>query len=497
MNHLVRTAALAWMAGLLPAAADSAPGPDMLRFANNDTLHGRFLSFGANDSILWKSPEAEEPIRFSTSKLHRVVLNRGQAHQPLGQQSNVRLSNGDVIPGTIVSADAKSVVLDTGHLGRLEIPREVAAAISPSPFGGKLLYYGPLNDKGWQTVAVAEVDSADEPQPKPKRKPKPTPAKAGKQDAPPKDWNLVGAAWYSGTDGSRYLVKKNAMPDSCRVSFKLAWRGSLYAKVALHADFKPSDYKHTSASQLDLAATTGRAYVLILSTHSASLYACGFDDNGKPQNSRLESNQFSLGISNEESADFELRIDRPRKNILLFVNGNFKGKWNLGREYIATGAHLGFHHRRYNQSEMRVSDVVITRWNGMKDSASSMQSADRDVILLNNGVDRFSGDFKTIRDGKVTFRGSYGNTMSIPLDEVGEIHLATDKVRKPEKKNDRSVGFYIYPHGRITGVPSQGANGKTKLLTGLLGEVALDTRYVNIIDFSRKNSLLDSWDDNF
>jgi len=127
-----------------------------------------------------------------------------------------------------------------------------------------------------------------------------------------------------------------------------------------------------------------------------------------------------------------------------------------------------------------------------------MTSGESDIILLTNGVDRFSGKFNHIRDGKVSFRGSYNNDFSIPVDEVQEIHLATDKLRKiPDEDNDKSTYFYVQPYGRISGIPSAGDNGMTKLISNILGEINLNTRYVNIIDFSHQNSLLDLWDDNF
>ncbi|BDS05756.1 hypothetical protein NT6N_07960 [Oceaniferula spumae] len=490
MISLPRIFALSLIAGVhtgfaAPTEDASSAGPDLLRFANDDTLHGNFFSFGPSETMIWKTPEAAEPIRFSTSKLHRIVLNRGRAHKTVTHKSSVKLANGDVIPGTIISVDEKTVVLDTDHIGRVELPRQAVARISPSPFGGKLLYYGPLNNDGWKTVPTYQLD------------PNQKSDKKDDDENAPTDWKQVGTAWYAGTDKNRYLLKDDAMPDKCRVAFKLAWRGSLYAKIALHADFSPPKYENKSNSQLDMGATVGNAYILSLSSHNATLYACTFDEDGKPQNTRLQGSQSSLGLSGEESVDIELRMDRTKKNILLFANGSFKAKWNLGNEYAGKGNKLAFLNLRYSNSEIRVSDIVISRWNGLKDSATSMQTPDRDVILLNNGVDRFSGKFKSIRDGKVLFHGSFDNELSIPLDEVGEIHLATDKVKSKGETSPKAVYFFIHPYGRITGIPTQGEGGKTKLLTNSIGDVTLDTRFINIIDFSHKNSLLDVWDDNF
>ncbi|MBK1853752.1 hypothetical protein JO972_02175 [Verrucomicrobiaceae bacterium 5K15] len=485
MNPLTRIIALGLLAGTQTCPA----APDLLRFSNNDTLHGEFLSFGQSETLIWKNPEAAEPIHFSTTKLQRVVLNRGKAHKAIGQKSSVTLTNGDVIPGTIVTADEKTVTVKTDHLGGLELPREAIAKISPTPFGGKLVYYGPLNEEGWKTVPnYRYIDPAVEKEREKEKK---------ADEEPPADWKLIGTSWYSGVSQNNYLCREDIMPDTCRVSFNLAWRGTLYTTIALHADFNPPMYNTRVTSQTEMAATIGHGYLLSLSSHSASLYACTFDKDGKPQNSRLEGSQASLGLSTESEANIELRLDRNKKNIMLFLNGAFKAKWSLGEEYAGTGSHLGFRNRYSGKSEIRVSDVVVSHWNGLKDSARSMQSEKRDIILLNNGIDRFSGQFESIRDGKVSFQGAYDNEMLIPMDEVGEIHLASTKVKPETELDPKAVNFYIYPYGRISGVPSQGEQGKTKLLTKLLGEINLDAHYINLIDFSNKNSLLDNWDDNF
>ncbi len=127
-----------------------------------------------------------------------------------------------------------------------------------------------------------------------------------------------------------------------------------------------------------------------------------------------------------------------------------------------------------------------------------MQSRDRDTILLTNGLDRYSGTFRHLRNQTVTFHGSYNSQLAIPANEVREIHLASSKHRQqPDDADLKAVRFYITPHGRISGTPSPGKNGTTTLHSDLLGPLTLDTRYINLIDFSHQNHLLDLWDDQF
>jgi len=491
MNHLTTLSLLSL--SCLAAHAAELSGSDLLRFKNNDTLHGSFLGFGKNHTLIWQTPESTKPIYFSTQKVHRIVLNRGKAHRSLTPNSSVTLINGDVIPGRIISVDNDSIALETDHLGSISLPINTVSKISPTPFAGKLLYYGPLNTDGWKILSPSSPDKKDD---NPKKKK--TEKKANDNQEQLTNWKFIASAWYAGTDKTRYLVRENALPDKCRLSFKLAWRGSLYCNVAIHADFNPPEYQGKDNVTNNIASIVGRAYVLSISTHSASLYSHSFSKDGKPLSTRINQSLISLALANKEEAQFELRIDRPKKLLLLYVNGDFKTKWDLGNDYAGKGNCLAFHNLRYSNTELRVSDITISQWNGLKDSAQSMKTPDHDIILLTNGLDRFSGTFNHLKNGMVSFTGSYHNTLKIPVKEIQEIQLASKRFRKlPADQDDKSVYFYIYPYGRISGTPDAGNQGKTSLHTSLLGDLSLDTRYVNIIDFSHQNSLLDLWDDNF
>ncbi len=472
-------------------------GLDLLRFnekANSDTLHGKFVSFAKSGNLIFKSSEAVEPTTFSTEKLHRITLGNGRATQALTPTSSITLINGDIIPGKITGADNKGVTMDTEHLGQLTFAADTISRISPTPHGGKLIYYGPINTDGWKTIGppdkkenkegdVAELKKED---------------KQDKEDDKLTDWKFIAGAWYAGTGKERYLVRENALPDTCKVKFKIGWRGSLYCNIGIHADLAPPEYNGKESVTPNMASTLGQSYVISLSSHSASLYSCTFDKDGKPLSSRSENTHISTGLSKNQEAEIELRIDRPNKTLMLYINDSFKTKWNLGESYIAPGSAIAFKNLRYNNSQMRVSDLLITKWNGMRDSAMSMQSEEHDVILLTNGVDRFSGTFKHIKDGKIFFRGTFDNDLAIPTGSVQEIRLASGKLRKiPEDKEDNSVYFHFQPFGRISGIPAADVKGRTKIHSDIVGDVSLDMKYVGIIDFSRQNNLLDFWDDNF
>ncbi len=473
-------------------------GLDLLRFsekANSDSLHGQFVAFDKSSNIVFKSSQAKETTTFSTKKLHRITLNKGRAAQALQPNSAISLINGDIIPGMITHADDKGVTLETQHLGELTFARNIITKISPTPHGGKLIYYGPMNDDGWKIISPPKkkIDEKEADAEQAKKK-----AQIEKNENNLTNWKFVAGSWYAGTSKERYLVRENVLPDTCKVKFKIGWRGSLYCNIGIHSDLDPPEYKGKESIKSNMASTLGRSYVVSLSSHSASLYSCLFDEEGKPSATRSENNHISTNLSKKEEAEIELRIDRPNKTLMLYIDGSFKTKWNLGEKYIAPGKAIAFKNLRYNNSQMRVSDILITRWNGMRDSAQSMQSDEHDVILLTNGVDRFSGTFKQIKDDKIYFRGTFDNELAIPKASVQEIYLASNKLRKVSDDKEGSFAhFYTRPYGRISGIPTADANGTTRIRSDIVSEVSLKMKFVGIVDFSEQNNLLDFWDDNF
>ena len=61
----------------------------------------------------------------------------------------VTLTNNDELPGTLVSMDDKSLVLDTWYAGKITIPRDMVKGITPLKTGEGTLYEGPTGLDGW------------------------------------------------------------------------------------------------------------------------------------------------------------------------------------------------------------------------------------------------------------------------------------------------------------------------------------------------------------
>ena len=163
--------------------------------------------------------------------------------------------------------------------------------------------------------------------------------------------------------------------------------------------------------------------------------------------------------------------------------------------YSGKGGGFGFLTQMEN-SPVRVSDVVVAEWNGMPDSARSMQVDAQDIVLLTNGTDRFSGKVTGFQNGKLLLHGKFGN-FSFPLEQIAEVRFAADTLSKPEETAPERIVVRLDPIGNISGKPVSGDASSLKLLTPYAGEINLKLESVVILDFQPSNNFLDDWDPQF
>ena len=134
----------------------------------------------------------------------------------------------------------------------------------------------------------------------------------------------------------------------------------------------------------------------------------------------------------------------------------------------------------------------------MIDSAQSMEADNRDIILLTNGTDRFSGDLISLVDGKYRIKGTYAE-MIVPQEDVQEIRLAREKRAEldEEESSRQAVRLLLQPYGRLTVRPQEATADRMRARHPAMGDLTLDLRYMGLMEFSFSNSVLDLWDDDY
>ncbi|MES2922320.1 MAG: hypothetical protein V4819_12280 [Verrucomicrobiota bacterium] len=508
---MIRHLAISWISGVMALVA--AESSDLLRFTNGDQLHGSFQGLKDGPRAIWQRDDVAAPVEFETEQLRHIVLHGGKPLRPLASLSHLALVNGDSIPGTVTDLDDDAVTIDTSYAGPLRFPRNQVARLSPSPLGGRLHYHGPFIEDEWKMANAAFPDGM------PPAKPDAVEKDKGDKEQPGR-WAFSGSAWYwpSRLSGTA-LLKENAMPDRSILRFDLAWKNRLSIAIGFHADFakpKPPENADKPAEKIQmrrplgfapgdstiLPVVFGNSYVLqIFSTHMM-LFRTSVNEDGGPVVDRVQINGNSIRLGDTGKATIEIRSNRLTGEISLFINDEFVVQWNEGvtgirdqARFAGKGSGFGFV-VQIEDSPVKISDVMVAEWNGMPDSARSLQVDDQDIVLLANGTDRFSGRVAAFRDGKLTLDGKYGK-FQFQLDDIAEIRFARNRLAKETDFSPDNLTVRLSPLGQVSGRPLSGNASSIRILNPVSGEMNLNLDSAVMLDFQPSNNIIDDWDAEF
>ena len=506
---MIRRLAISWMLAV-SAFGETAPS-DLLRFTNGDQLHGKFEGIKEGSKTVWLRDDVAAPVEYKSGQIRQVVLRGGRPLKSLSSVSHVALVNGDRIPGRIVSMDARTVVVDTAFAGEMPIPREQVAMLAPNPLGGRLRYHGPFIEDEWKMAHAAFPDGLPAVDPKADRE------ENGRLDQPGR-WSFSGSGWYWKSKGyGTAIIRENSMPDRAILRFDLAWRNRLSVAIAFHADLakpKPEDKNDENndirrrpigfvpGDSAILPKIFGNSYVLQIFSMQMILYRTSVDGDGVPSIERVQINGGGTRLGDSGKATVEIRSNRLSGEISLFLDGAFVAQWNESSggpydpsRFAGKGNSFGFVVQT-EDSPVKISDVLVAEWNGMPDSARSMQSDDQDIVLLTNGTDRFSGKGDSISDGKVKLQGKFGQFVFTP-DDVAEIRFARSSLAKESETPADQLVVRFSPFGQISGRAVSGDASLLRMNHPVCGELNVALESAIMLDFNDSNNFIDDWNAEF
>jgi hypothetical protein len=535
----------------LEASKPDPAGDDLILFDNGDVMHGIFG--GIQDGLLWERKDIDRPIKFSIPAIRQVVFKGSSGVVMEKETSFITLASGDRIPGEIVSLDENSLVIKSSIVGDVKIPRKHIKSLSPNPFDGELFYSGPYNSNGWIILDYRKAEKKDQ-----------TEAEATKADKPKTEvteeknkssaWIHSGASFYS--LDNRALVYPDAnMPDIGRLKFKAEWKGRLNLTLALHSDFtrvlppekkegpdaedavkpKGENEKKPEANEeseelipaqlqkeklIDLRESNGfqsitwidpskrthadmfgTGYTMTLYSSYPNLSRNYFSEAGVARTQRMASVRSNISLSEGGDAEIEIRYNRKESIMILFINGNYAAQWNDLGGFPGDGTGFGIVNNTSN-ARVRISEVMITSWNGMTDSANSMVHPNRDLVLLGNGTDRFSGQIIGIKSGLAHLKSPYMDA-KIPVKELSKIvlkessltNLESDDLSEELTWEQEPITIVYKPFGKIKLNP---ISAKNNLLIGnspFLGKVTVDLSAAAMLRFIEGSPDLSDWFD--
>jgi hypothetical protein len=513
----------------LSTIAHAAPD-DILRFTNGDQLHGAYQGIGEGNAILWTRPDLSTQLSLKSENVRHIILRGATPAMDVSSYAFVTLLNGDQIPGEVLSFDDKITRVRSSVVGEIDLPSESIAAINPNPFGGKLQYAGPFSADGWEVYRPedrdpkaiakkqAESKEAESKEEKSEEKKDEKPAEKKEEVS----WQHAGTAWYH-VKGMHVLARKNCLGESTLMRFRLAWRERLNVNIALNADFalppEPKKEEEQEGKKAGIAPrqpmmffngmptnhtlSFGNALVLSIYQTYFSLTRCGYDDNGQVINQRMLQSQSGVQLPESGEATIEVRCNRAKGLLMLFVNGQYAAQWedidslkpDAEKEDDAAITPLGHGFAIQCNNPLRLSEFVISEWSGIKDSAYSLSHETRDIILLSNGTDRYSGEITGIKDNKAYFKNTYSE-LEIPLTEISEIVFA--KKPQPESKEaaEGTITARFYPTGKISGQAQTSESATLKLTHPLAKQLEVKLQNAVSLEFSDDNPFLEIMDNN-
>lgn len=454
---------------------------DLLNFKNSDTLHGQFGGFNGEGKMVWQNQQATEAITFDTAEIRRVIFNKGLLTKQFTHNNSITLVNGDILPCEILSISEKLVSIRTDYAGNLNIPREQVHSCDVHPHGQQILYQGPFIKENWD---VLDFDD--------------------KEDEKKLSWEYSNFSWFNDGTAGAIKNKKLELPDSFRMTFKAEMGRYSNVCVVFHADFQVPEIKDEENKKKQLAnpdkiaSSFGSCIVLRINSSATNLSQYTFDADGKPVVNKVAttSGSSSARYSSDdyEDSELELRVDRLKGLVSTYTDGELVAQWNLSDiGYKAKGSGLGFVNLYNSNSRIaRLSNIIVSPWNGIRDSALSLQNEQRDIILLTNGTDRFSGEIMKLEEKVVTLKGPYAE-MEIPTEQIKSLNFATDKMAKSNESGSDSVAFRFYGIGRLSGTPVEGNKESVILNHPIIGKVTLSYDYLSSIDYTPDTAIIDRW----
>jgi len=537
----VRTVQTQTLASQAVIPVSDPAGSDLIRFENGDIMHGEFG--GIAEGLIWKRQDIEQPIRFQMKSIRQIIFNEAKSNDFSKGTSFITLISGDRVPGEIIAMDEKELTLSSPIIGDITIPRDRIRAIAPNPYGGELYYAGPFTGDGWMHLGYQKSGKKEE-----SDEDDPTEEQEEAKEATP-SWAYSGAAFYS-TDRAPLVFDAN-LPDVGRLRFKLAYKAAMNLSVAFHADLthplpdeemgtpdageeaeeeeeeaagedeapkekvKKPDLKFETLMDLhkdqpfqtipwmrpgqsNHADFFGTAYVMTIHSSYPSLNRSSFNEDGRATNRPLNPARSGVAVPPHGETEIEIRFNRPKNLVMLFIDGNYAAQWNDPSDYLAKGSAIGFLNTSSNQ--IKISDIIVTSWNGVTDSASSMDHPERDVALLTNGTDRFSGALDRIENGKAFLKTSYAK-VEIALVDLSLIELNKNGQADLEEASydwkSEPATILFKPYGLIKVIPD---SSTPKLLSGhspFFGDIKINLESAIMLRLLDESPDISDWFDDF
>ncbi|MBM4165125.1 MAG: hypothetical protein FJ222_11905 [Lentisphaerae bacterium] len=417
--------------------AGSAVGADSLEFLNKDKLHGSLIAVAPESGgVTWKHGSAEKTIDFNLSTVMRATLGPRKVTSGIPSTAAIYLTNGDMLPGNIVSLDGEKLVLDTWYAGKITIARLMIKSMAPNIRASTRVYEGPTALSEWTIYP------------------------SGSQV----QWRFKDGALYA---AQQYPIGRiiEKMPDTADIRFDAAWRSA-------YPQFSCVIYT-------DNVQENRNGYMLQVSGSSIYMQRLSRNSGSRNLERQVEFADFSNGKC--RSATFNLLVSKSAKTITLLLNGRLLTQWTDTAEFAGQGNGLSF--RSNTSGDLKISNIMISDWDGKTpELAETGSTVVKDDLLRFINNDKVSGHLKSISGDAVKFETSYA-TLDIPLARVVEIVTSTENAARA-RKNKEDVQMVFADKGLLTLQLERIEKDEVKGQSENFGKITLPLGALRRLDFN-------------
>jgi hypothetical protein len=330
------------------AAAD-----DLTLTGGEQRLSGTVLSITGDGVVELNSDLSPEPLLLKAGSVEKIAFSA----KPVTSDATttiIELVNGDLLPATIESMDERKLNVVSPDAGRLEIPRESVKAMQLGIQRRKVIYEGPRSLEEW-TVSDDHL----------------------------KNWQFENQSLISKGPSSAFKVLP--LPRQFILRFELKWQAGTTPNFIvsfadpLAAKGEPSNryYLQFGGAGLEIKreATTGKRYNT-------------FAILNRPPD------QYP-----DRSLQVEIRVNRDKARMQLFLNGEPEGEFADPIANIPTGSGLMLTFHTPNGGTQEIRKIEVLEYDDTRRRHRAEDRGDpRSDSLISKEDDRWSGRLIAIRN---------------------------------------------------------------------------------------------------
>ncbi len=186
---------------LVPPQTSAGAEPEMrLRLKDGSYAAGQLFGSGHDHRLAWQSGAFLQPFDFDIQAMRSITRALSAEEEDEEEPSDgaaiqfVELADGAVVAGRLLAIDDQWLTIETRHLGRVQIERSAALALSDAGYAGQIVYSGPVDDDRWRPL------SSDD------------------------DWSYEAGALVATKSGAT-IVGNVELPAKSQINLSLSWRG--------------------------------------------------------------------------------------------------------------------------------------------------------------------------------------------------------------------------------------------------------------------------------